>query len=150
MSEPVCGIEGVFVAETPGGVSPVVLLSIGQDRCLPIYIGIWEAISIGSALRGEVPPRPFTHDLFSETLQKFGISVLGLNIDSIEDGVFYATLLMARDQLENQVDCRPSDGIALALRSSAPISVDESVVAEAGVKRSDLPDLSDIASYLAS
>jgi len=148
MSEPVCGIEGVFMAETPGGVSPVVLLSIGEERCLPIYIGIWEAISIGSALRNEIPPRPFTHDLFTETLQKFGISLLGLNIDSIEDGVFYATLLMAKNQQENRVDCRPSDGIALAVRSNAPISVDESVVASAAVLRSDLPDLSDIASYL--
>lgn len=149
MTEPSCGIDGVFMAELPGGYSPVVLLTLGEDRYIPIYIGIWEAISIGSALRKEIPPRPFTHDLFSETLQKFEITVRSLTIDSLEEGVYYATLLLSRNGQENRVDCRPSDGIALAIRSNAPISIDENLLDSAIVARSELPELSDIASYLA-
>jgi bifunctional DNase/RNase len=150
MSEQACGIEGVYVVAMPAGISPVVLVSLSGERSLPIYIGLWEAISIGSALRSEVPPRPFTHDLFAETLQKFDIRLLAVHIDSLENGIYYATLLLSQDGHEVRVDCRPSDGIALAIRCGTPISVDDSVIEAAAVKKSDLPELSDLAGYLNS
>jgi bifunctional DNase/RNase len=148
MSVQVEGIEGVFVVATPAGVSPVVLISLKDGRSLPIYIGLWEAISISSVLRSESPPRPFTHDLFAETLQKFHIVIQSLQIDSLEDGVYYATLLLNQDNQNVRIDCRPSDGIALALRCKAPIFVDETVLGAAAVNKDELPKLADLASYL--
>ena len=142
------GIAGAFIVATTGGISPVVLISLSEGRSLPIYIGLWEAISIGSALRGESPPRPFTHDLFAEALKKFNITLTGVYIDSLQDGVYYATLHLSQENRTTQLDARPSDGIALALRCGAPISVDDNVIAAAAVRKSDLPDLADLEDYL--
>ena len=142
-----CLVKGVFVALNPSGTVPVVLLSDGADRLLPIFIGISEAVSIQNARYGEMMPRPFTHDLFVDALQKFGIRIGSLRIDSINDGVYYAQLQLLRDHQEIQVDCRPSDGIALALRAAAPISVEEEVFDSAGQKTDDLPPLLDLESF---
>jgi len=148
MSEEASGIDGVFVAMTTGGVSPVVLISLTGERVLPIYIGLWEALSIESAPMHEVPPRPFTHDLFAETLQRFGISVKNLQIDSLEEGVYYATLLMEQGGREMRLDCRPSDGIAIAARCGASIFIDDAVISAAVVKKGDLSNLAELSGYL--
>ena len=83
---------------------------------LPIFIGLWEAVSINSAYNKEVPPRPFTHDLFLALMERFSITVHHLRIDSEEEGVYYAQLVLATDGRNERLDCRPSDGIAVALR----------------------------------
>lgn len=144
-----CRVKGVFVAKNALGVSPAVILSIENDTCLPIYIGLFEAMSIHSALNNEIPPRPLTHDLFVEFLKQFGISFQGLIIDSLEDGVFYASMILSKDHHELKIDCRPSDGIAIGLRARAGIMVEEEVVRQSAVPASELPELVDISSYLA-
>jgi hypothetical protein len=144
-----CEVKGVFVAVSEGATVPLVVLTDGDDALhLPIFIGLWEAISINSAKIKEVLPRPFTHDLFLELLDKFSISLRFLQIDSIENGVFYAQLVLSADHHEEYIDCRPSDGIALALRGEVPIFVDETVLLSAGQRIQDLPKMVDLSTFL--
>jgi len=88
MTQVRCEVKGVFVAIGDAATVPLVVLSDGNDRLLPIFIGIWEAVSINSAQIKEVLPRPFTHDLFIDLCAKFSITLRYLQIDSIEDGVY--------------------------------------------------------------
>jgi len=143
-----CTVRGVFVVENPSGTVPVVVLSDGNGRMLPIFVGLWEAVSIKSAINKEVLPRPFTHDLFLETFGKFGITLQSLQIDTVLDGVYYAQLILSSGTKEVQVDCRPSDGIALALRGNAPIYADESVLNDGGQHENDLPPMTDLGAFL--
>jgi bifunctional DNase/RNase len=147
--EPVpCGIKGVFVAVSAHGTSPTVLLDAGADLCIPIFIGLWEAISINNALNKEVSPRPLTHDLFIEFLNRYHISMRALHIDSLDDGVFYAKLMLDHENREEILDCRPSDGIAIAIRCGAGIFLDKSVIESSSVKISDLPPFVGLNTYL--
>ncbi len=148
MTQVKCEVQGVFVAFNDAATVPLVVLSDGNDRVLPIFIGIWEAVSINSARIKEVLPRPFTHDLFVDLCAKFKINLRSLQIDSIDNGVYYAQLVLVSDHHEEYLDCRPSDGIALALRGEIPIFVDESVLAAAGQKNADLPAIMDLATFL--
>lgn len=141
-------VRGVYMARGAIGASPAVVLTVGEDSCLPIYIGLWEAISINNALQNEISPRPLTHDLFVEFLQKFQISLKALLIDALEDGVFYANLILERDNHEQSMDCRPSDGIAIGIRCQAEILINPEVVADSAVKPEDLPELTDLSTYL--
>jgi bifunctional DNase/RNase len=143
-----CEVRGVFVAVNEATTVPLVVLSDTEGRVLPIFIGIWEAVSINSAKNREVLPRPFTHDLFIDIFLKFGIAMRHLQIDSIEDGVYYAKLALAVDHHEEEIDCRPSDGIALALRGDVPIFVEGEVLASAGKKSEDLTGIIDLATFL--
>lgn len=144
-----CSVKGVFMAVGPLGASPAVILSLNdKDSCLPIYIGLWEAISIRNALKQEVPPRPLTHDLFVELLKSFGIDMKGLIIDSLDDGVYYARLIVEQDGRQVSMDCRPSDGIALSLRSGAEILIDPEVAASSAVEFKDIEGLQDLDAYL--
>jgi hypothetical protein len=144
-----CEVKGVFVAVSEGATVPLVILTDGDEALhLPIFIGLWEAISINSAIIKEVLPRPFTHDLFLELLDKFSISLRFLQIDSIENGVFYAQIVLSADHHEEYIDCRPSDGIALALRGEVPIFVDETVLLSAGQRIQDLPKMVDLSTFL--
>jgi hypothetical protein len=137
------------MATGPLGASPAVVLNLGDDeRCLPIYIGLWEAISIRNALKQEVPPRPLTHDLFVDFMRSFDIVLKELMIDSLEDGVFYARLILERDHHKISMDCRPSDGIALSLRCGAKMVVDPEVVAGSSVIFREISGLEDLDSYL--
>ena len=143
-----CEVRGVFVAVGDSATVPLVVLSDGSDRVLPIFIGIWEAISINSARNREVLPRPFTHDLFLDLCEKFSIALRFLQIDSIEDGVYYAQLVLSANGHDEYIDCRPSDGIAVALRGEAPIFVEESVLASAGQSCTELPNVVDLSTFL--
>ena len=120
-----CAVRGVFVAISDASTVPAVVLADDAGRLLPIYVGLWEAVSINSALNNEVPPRPFTHDLFVDLMGRFGIAVDRLSIDSIEEGVYYAHLTISAGGHTEALDCRPSDGIAVALRAKAPLFADE-------------------------
>ena len=149
MSQIRCEVKGVFVATSEAATVPLVVLSEEDtERHMPIFIGLWEAISINSAKNKEVLPRPFTHDLFLELLARYSITLRFLQIDSIENGVYYAQLVLSADHHEEYIDCRPSDGIALALRGEAPIFVDETVLMSAGQKKQDLPDMVDLSVFL--
>jgi bifunctional DNase/RNase len=139
-----CEVRGVFVAINDTATVPAVVLTDDARRLLPIFIGLWEAVSINSALNKEVTPRPFTHELFLDLMGRFSISVHHLQIDSIEKGVYYAQLVLAADGRKECLDCRPSDGITVALRAGAPIFVDEEILAAAdqGECVSEMVDLS--------
>ena len=142
-----CNVKGVFVATSETATVPVVVLVDAAGRSLPIYVGIWEAVSINSAKNGEVTPRPFTHDLFVDLVKRFAIAVCHLRIDSEEEGVYYAQLVLASDGREECLDCRPSDGIAVALRAGAPIFVDETLLA--AVRMDDeTAEMVDLSSFL--
>jgi len=143
-----CEVRGVFVTFNDATTTPLVILADGDGRVIPIFIGIWEAVSINSAKIKEVLPRPFTHDLFVDLCARFSITLRSLQIDSIDNGVYYAQLVLVSGHHEEYLDCRPSDGIALALRADIPIFVDEGVLASAGQKSSDLPDIVDLATFL--
>jgi uncharacterized protein len=148
MAQVRCEVRGVFMAISDSATVPLVILADGGGRLLPIFIGIWEAVSINSAKNHEVLPRPFTHDLFLDMCSRFSIAVRFLQIDSIEDGVYYAQLVLVNGSHEEYIDCRPSDGIALALRGDVPIFVDEGVLASAAQNNEDLPKMVDLASFL--
>ena len=143
-----CRVKGVYMAQGAMGASPAVILAMDDETCLPIYIGLWEAMSINSAIQKDVPPRPLTHDLFIDFLSRCNVTMRALVIDTLQEGVYYANLILLQDQHEVTLDCRPSDGIALALRAEIPIFVDESVLAAAGQKNGDLPNIMDLATFL--
>jgi bifunctional DNase/RNase len=143
-----CGIKGVYMAVGAMGASPAVILTMDDETCLPIYIGLWEAMSINSAINKEIPPRPLTHDLFIDFFARCNISLRALLIDSLEDGVYYANLILDQDQREITLDCRPSDGIAISVRCNAEILVEERVKKDSAVSPDELPTLMDIGSYL--
>jgi len=148
MAQVRCEVKGVFVATTDTATVPLVVLSAGDEWRLPIFIGLWEAVSINSAINKEVLPRPFTHDLILDLMVKFSIALQYLQIDSIENGVYYAQLVFVAHDHEEYIDCRPSDGIAVALRGNAPIFVDESVLETAGQKYGELPNIIDLSTFL--
>jgi hypothetical protein len=148
MSQVKCEVKGVFVATSDETTVPLVLLTNGSGRNLPIFIGLWEAVSINSAKNREVLARPFTHDLFLDLLTKFSITLHSMQIDSIEEGIYYAQLILSADNHAEHIDCRPSDGIALALRANVPIFVDENVFVSAGQKTDDLPSMTDLSTFL--
>jgi len=148
MAQVRCEVTGVFVAAGETAAAPVVVLADSSGRKLPIFIGITEAISIESAFQHETLPRPFTHDLFIELLTRFSIALSSLKIDSMQDGVYYAQLVLRDETREEDIDCRPSDGIAIALRAYVPIYVDESLLSRDG-NAADLPALISLSTFLA-
>ncbi len=143
-----CRVQGVFMSVSEMGAAPTVILDAGSDSTIPIYVGLWEAISISNALNSEMLPRPITHDLIVEMFRNFAISLDSLHIDSLEEGVFYAKLHLRQGSRTEIMDCRPSDGIAIALRYRAPIMIEDTVVETAAVKKDDLPKMVDLKEYL--
>ncbi|MBD2578372.1 bifunctional nuclease family protein [Oscillatoria sp. FACHB-1406] len=114
--------------------SPIVLLKDGSDRrALPIYIGQEQAKAIIGALEGQKPPRPLTHDLLNNLLETWEMRLERVIIHSLQDNTFYAVLCLSQGEVKKEVDCRPSDAIALALRTDSPIWVMEEVVADASI-----------------
>jgi bifunctional DNase/RNase len=140
-------VKGVYIAVGDAGSSPAVILQTGEGRFLPIFIGLWEAISIHNALIGEIFPRPLTHDLFVEFFQKFDINLKKLYIDSLEDGIYYARMILVCGDHETSLDCRPSDGIAISIRTKAEVFVDHGVVESSSQPSQDLPRLININEY---
>ncbi|GAA4228445.1 bifunctional nuclease family protein [Streptosporangium album] len=122
-------VVGVRV-EMPSN-QPIVLLKEAQgERYLPIWIGMTEATAIAMAQAEEPPPRPLTHDLFRDVLDGLGVRLNTVNIVALRDGIFFADLVFSNGV---EVSARPSDSIALALRTGARIFASEDVVREAGV-----------------
>lgn len=114
--------------------SPIVLLKDGSDRrALPIYIGQDQAKAIISALEKQKPPRPLTHDLFINLLEAWNMTLERIIIHSLQDNTFYAILCMRQGELKKEIDARPSDAIAIALRTGSPIWVMEEVIADASI-----------------
>ncbi len=111
--------------------SPIVLLKEAQgDRYLPIWIGAVEATAIAFAQQGMVSLRPLTHDLFRDVLEVLNVQLRTVNITALRDGIFYADLVFSNG---TEVSARPSDSIALALRTGAQIFASEEILDEVGV-----------------
>jgi len=114
-------VEGVGVDTANRPV--VVLREASGKRQLPIWIGPMEAHAIAAELSGEKPPRPMTHDVLCSILKEAGCTVAGLQICDVRESVYYAQLCITVGKQIKQIDCRPSDGIAVAVRVDAPISI---------------------------
>ena len=114
--------------------NPVVLLRDTADRrALPIYIGQDQAKSIISALENQKAPRPLTHDLFINLMDDWDMSLERVVIHSLQDNTFFALLTLTDGENRKELDARPSDAIAIALRTDAPIWVMEEVIADASI-----------------
>jgi bifunctional DNase/RNase len=125
-------VMGVRV-EMPSN-SPIVLLrEVSGERYLPIWIGAVEATAIAFAQQGVVPPRPLTHDLLKDVLDAVGQPLSEVRITEVKDGVFFASLVLGEEPNVVEVSARPSDSIALALRTGSRIVCAEEVLDEAGL-----------------
>ncbi|CAN5743188.1 bifunctional nuclease family protein [soil metagenome] len=111
----------------------VILRDTLRERYLPIWIGPWEANAIAVRLQGVTPERPMTHDLFSQTLEELGVVVKQIVVSDLADDTFRARLLLELDGRSIDVDARPSDAIALAVRAGVPIFATDAVLDRAGV-----------------
>lgn len=113
---------------------PILLLREleGSHRLVPIFIGGEQATAISLALEGVEPPRPMTHDLLASTIESLGGSLERVVVTELRDKTFFAELQFAQTDGGVTVSARPSDGIALAVRTGVPIFAAESVVDEAG------------------
>jgi len=127
-------IKGISYSQTQNGAYALILNEVDGDRKLPIVIGAFEAQSIAIALEKEIkPPRPLTHDLFKNFADRFNIVVKQVIIHKLVDGVFYSSLICERDKIEEIIDTRTSDAIALALRFKAPIFTYKNILDKAGI-----------------
>ncbi|MFM7949300.1 MAG: bifunctional nuclease family protein [Actinomycetales bacterium] len=129
-------VIGVRV-EMPSNQPIVLLKEIGGSRYLPIWVGAVEATSIAFAQQGVKPPRPLTHDLIKDLLESLDAKIDSIQITEIKEGVFYSLINFAGGR---NVSARPSDAIALALRTGTPIFGSEELLAEAGI---EIPDQSE-------
>ncbi|MEN9325748.1 MAG: bifunctional nuclease domain-containing protein [Flavobacterium sp.] len=127
-------IKGISYSQTQNGAYALILNEEDGDRQLPIVIGAFEAQSIAIALEKEItPPRPLTHDLFKTIADKYEIVITQVIIHKLVDGVFYSSIVCERDALEEVIDARTSDAIALALRFNAPIFTYKNILDKAGI-----------------
>ena len=127
-------IKGISYSQTQNGAYALILNEVDGDRKLPIVIGAFEAQSIAIALEKEIkPPRPLTHDLFKSFADRFDIVVKQVIIHKLVDGVFYSSIICERDKIEEIIDARTSDAIALALRFNAPIFTYKNILDKAGI-----------------
>lgn len=127
-------IKGISYSQTQNGAYALILNEVDGDRKLPIVIGAFEAQSIAIALEKEIKPhRPLTHDLFKNFADSFAIAIKQIIIHKLVDGVFYSSIICERDKIEEIIDARTSDAIALALRFNAPIFTYINILDKAGI-----------------
>lgn len=119
--------------ESASGAPVLLLRERSGSRILPVFIGPTEAMAISLGLEGAEPPRPRTHDLLLATLHELGASVTKVEVTELSEGTFFAELELNGPDGTLRVSSRPSDAVALAIRSKAPVFVAEDVLAEAGV-----------------
>jgi hypothetical protein len=127
-------IKGISYSQTQNGAYALILNEVDGERKLPIVIGAFEAQSIAIALEKDLKsPRPLTHDLFKNFADRFDIVVKQVIIHKLVDGVFYSSIICERDKIEEIIDARSSDAIALALRFDAPIFTYKNILDKAGI-----------------
>jgi len=127
-------VIGVRV-EMPSNQPIVLLKEVDGSRFLPIWVGAVEATAIAFAQQGVEPPRPLTHDLMNNVLDLLDVTLTAVHMTEIKDGVFYATMLL-RDSTGEQrtISARPSDAIALAVRSHSNILATQELLDEIGIE----------------
>ena len=117
------------------GKQPIVLLKTADgNKFLPIWIGHPEAAAILMKLQSQAPPRPMTHDLMSELLEQLEAQVVRITVTELRENTFYAQITVTLDGREIEVDSRPSDAIALAIRAEAPIFAADRVIEESAIE----------------
>ena len=117
------------------GKQPIVLLKTAEgNKFLPIWIGHPEAAAILMKLQSQAPPRPMTHDLLTDMLEQLGAQVVRITVTELRENTFYAQITVAQDGTEIEIDSRPSDAIALAIRAEAPIFVADRVIEESAIE----------------
>lgn len=126
-------ILGLSTSPSSGGAYALILKEVNGNRRLPIIIGAFEAQSIALEMEGIKPPRPLTHDLMKNIIDTFGVSLQDVFINELRDGTFYAKITIEGVSDNQEVDSRPSDAIALAVRYGVPIFVSDKVLNEAGI-----------------
>ena len=109
----------------------IILKDVDEHKALPIWVGIFEANAIALELEKVSTPRPMTHDLLKSMLDGLGVTVRQVIVNDLKDNTFFAVIELTRDGSVINIDARPSDAIALALRVNAPIFVTEKVVSQA-------------------
>ncbi|PSQ64596.1 MAG: hypothetical protein BRD32_05490 [Bacteroidetes bacterium QH_2_64_74] len=138
-------IIGLSTSPSSGGAYALVLGEVEGNRRLPIIIGAFEAQAIALELEKIQPPRPMTHDLLRDTFEAVDVEVTEVVIDELREGTFFAKIHYRHDGEEQQLDSRPSDAVALAVRVDAPIFVAPMVLDEAGIVAEDESDISSLA-----
>src|SRR5918997_192125 len=117
------------------GKQPIVLLkTLDGNKFLPIWIGHPEAAAILMKLQGASTPRPMTHDLVTDMLSELDARVVRITVTELRESTFYAQITVAQDGSEVEIDSRPSDAIALAIRAEAPIYVADRVIEESAIE----------------
>jgi bifunctional DNase/RNase len=111
----------------------VLLKEVDSERVLPIWIGTHEAEAIAIRMRGVQVARPMTHDLLGNMIEGLGGQVLRITVNALRDDTFYALITVRLDGHDVEIDSRPSDAIALAVRAEVPIFVEDSVMSQAGI-----------------
>jgi len=140
-------IDAVRVAGTPDGAVPVVILALDTDSddVLPIFIGFDEAVSIARGMAAEDIGRPLTHDLMLDVIEELGGRVEKVVVAAVEDNTYIADLHINTPRGEDVVvDARPSDSLALAARTNAPIEVEKSVFESGRQDRAEFDELDTI------
>jgi bifunctional DNase/RNase len=123
------------VSFEPIGKQPIVLLKTADDdKFLPIWIGHPEAAAILMKLQGASPPRPMTHDLLTEVIAELQGEIVKVEVTELKDNIFHARITIVQDGREVEIDSRPSDAIALAVRCDARIFASDDVIAESGIE----------------
>ena len=117
------------------GKQPIVLLkTVDGNRFLPIWIGHPEAAAILMKLQGATTPRPMTHDLISEMINELDAQCMRVSVTELKDNTFFAQITLSVAGKEIEIDSRPSDALALAVRSGSPIFAAEDVIAESAIE----------------
>ena len=137
-------IIGLSTSPSSGGAYALVLGEVEGNRRLPIIIGAFEAQAIALELEKIQPPRPMTHDLLRDTFEELEVEVTEVVIDELREGTFFAKIRYRHNGDEHQLDSRPSDAVALAVRVDAPIYVAPMVLDEAGIVAEDESGISSI------
>jgi bifunctional DNase/RNase len=123
------------VSFEPIGKQPIVLLkTVDDERFLPIWIGHPEAAAILMKLQGASPPRPMTHDLVTDIIAELQGEVIRVTVTELRENTYYARITIVQDGREVEIDSRPSDAIALAVRCEAQIFAADEVVDESGIE----------------
>jgi bifunctional DNase/RNase len=133
-------IKGLML--DPVSNSPIVVLKDDEEKFfLPIWVGIFEANAIALQLENISTPRPMTHDLLRNMISELDARVMRIVINDLRESTFFAQIRVLTGDKLLEIDARPSDAIALALRTEAPIFVAQSVLEQAHVEAVDRPDL---------
>ncbi len=137
-------ILGLSTSPSSGGAYALILSETDGNRRLPIIIGTFEAQAIALELESIKPPRPMTHDLLKNMVLSFDSNVNQVVINDLNEGTFFAQIHYKKNDKQVELDARPSDAIALAIRFGAPIFVNQKVLDEAGIITEDTVSKSEV------